>query len=473
MPMLGVVAMLKRCRVMERTARGRANAKAKGVKFGRKATFAWSEKLGLGSASMRWDDWCGALRAPLATLAPSKALFLGSDGRLQWEGLLTGFAAVLVAALTIAKLSQQIRQTGELAVDQRQRRSRATRAMLPLALSEIADYATVCINRLYALKPCFQPDGSLDRSKADHGPAKWVTPRMPENVLSVLKECIEFSDDGPARAMTDLVRHFQVQNFRLSEDISRIRLNDGVHLLLWANIEQNIQDAAELYARASALFPFSRSNVHQTFDLGPPLIYNALFAAGCFRNLGEIDALADRWQGGFQHRAEMEKMGWRSLGLVSDNSCPEIESNHQANPESLLWRVLGEIGCGTLIFGVFQQAAEHIGWIAATITPGLLFPLLTGIAIGLYCLRRYFRVAYGMLEIEVAMSVIFGIAESAAQLTVHADAATRNEWLIKALGGIYIAVRGLDNIISAPRFNATLGSLKAAATRPGPPCGVP
>jgi DNA invertase Pin-like site-specific DNA recombinase len=34
--MLGVAAKLERRRILERTARGRADAKAKGVKFGRK-----------------------------------------------------------------------------------------------------------------------------------------------------------------------------------------------------------------------------------------------------------------------------------------------------------------------------------------------------------------------------------------------------------------------------------------------------
>jgi len=36
--MLGVAAKLERRRILERTARGRADAKAKGVKFGRKLT---------------------------------------------------------------------------------------------------------------------------------------------------------------------------------------------------------------------------------------------------------------------------------------------------------------------------------------------------------------------------------------------------------------------------------------------------
>jgi DNA invertase Pin-like site-specific DNA recombinase len=35
---LGIAAKLERCRILERTARGRADAKAKGVKFGRNPT---------------------------------------------------------------------------------------------------------------------------------------------------------------------------------------------------------------------------------------------------------------------------------------------------------------------------------------------------------------------------------------------------------------------------------------------------
>lgn len=249
------------------------------------------------------------------SIVPSKRLFLGSDGRVEWETLVTGIVAVLVAALTVRKLSEQIRQTERLAADQRKRRARAARAMLPLALSEIADYATACIQGLYALHSCFRPNGALNQPQVEGSLAAWTSPRLPENVLFLLKECIEFSDDGPAEAMAELVRHFQVQNSRILDNISRIRLNDGVHLVLWANIEQDIQDAAELYARASVLFPFSKGSASQASDLGRQLIHNALMVAGCFNNLGEIDALSDRWERAFPHRAEMEEVGLRSLGL--------------------------------------------------------------------------------------------------------------------------------------------------------------
>jgi hypothetical protein len=252
---------------------------------------------------MKWNDCnliifglvMGAvLGAPvLEALALPNTLYLGSDGRLQWEILLTGVAALLAAGGTIFMLNRQIRQTGEIATDQRRRRARAARAILPLALSEVAEYATACINGLYALRTSFRQDGSLDQS---HAIAPWTLPRLPENVLSSLKECIEFVDDTAAETMTNLIRHFQVQNSGIASTMARLRLNDGVHLVMWANIEKIVVDAAELHARASVLFPFARGDDHRILKISRSDIYTALFVAGCFNTLEEIAQLADEWQ---------------------------------------------------------------------------------------------------------------------------------------------------------------------------------
>jgi DNA invertase Pin-like site-specific DNA recombinase len=49
---LGVAAKLERRRILERTARGRADAKAKGVKFGRKPTLPRISRKRLSSGSL-------------------------------------------------------------------------------------------------------------------------------------------------------------------------------------------------------------------------------------------------------------------------------------------------------------------------------------------------------------------------------------------------------------------------------------
>lgn len=124
-----------------------------------------------------------------ASALPYK-LLLGNDGRLQWETLLTGVAALAAATLTVAKLNDQIRQTEQLASDQRQRRQRAARAVLPLALSELSDYAKACMIGLNDLRPCFQSDGSLDRLQVSKIGTTWTMPSLPENILSVFKEAL-------------------------------------------------------------------------------------------------------------------------------------------------------------------------------------------------------------------------------------------------------------------------------------------
>lgn len=92
------------------------------------------------------------------------------------------------------------------------------------------------------------------------------------------------------------------------EDISRPKLNDGVHLLLLANIQQAIRDAAEIYARASVLFPFARGSATEHFDIPLHYVKNALIFAGCF-DLPEIDAMAEMWQRDFQLREETRQSG--------------------------------------------------------------------------------------------------------------------------------------------------------------------
>jgi hypothetical protein len=65
-------------------------------------------------------------------------------------------------------------------------------------------------------------------------------------------------DDAPATAAVELIRHLQIQRTRLTDYMSRLRLNDGTPLILWANIDQGMRDAAEIHARVSTLFPFAR-----------------------------------------------------------------------------------------------------------------------------------------------------------------------------------------------------------------------
>jgi hypothetical protein len=124
---------------------------------------------------MKWND-CnliafgfvmgGVSGCVLEAALPSK-LFLDPDGRLQWETLFTGVVAIVAALSTTRSLRPQIHQTQELADDRRRRRARAARATLPLALSQLAQYAISGIKELYDLRTYFRADGSLDRIQGE------------------------------------------------------------------------------------------------------------------------------------------------------------------------------------------------------------------------------------------------------------------------------------------------------------------
>lgn len=255
---------------------------------------------------MKWND-CNLIAfgfvmgvvsgGVLETVIPFGITFsLGKDGRLQWETLTTGLFALVVAFFTTLYLRKQIHQTQALANDRRQRRERAALATLPLALSELSEYAIFAIKQLYDLRPYFKIDMTINVAERRQKLMAWTLAPLSENILPSLKECIEFADDAPAQAMISLIRHLQIQRARLRDHISRAHSNDPGHLLLLANIEGDMNNAAEIYARANTLFPFARGYPTTTFAVTRERICEALSLAGCFEDYRDISALADKWQ---------------------------------------------------------------------------------------------------------------------------------------------------------------------------------
>ncbi|HEX3954628.1 MAG TPA: hypothetical protein VHW90_13700 [Stellaceae bacterium] len=254
-----------------------------------------------------WNDWNlivfgfvmgGVLVGVIETVAAAdSALFLGKDGRLQWETLLTGLAAVAAAVATIINLRLQIAQTDRLAGEATRRRADAARAMLPLALSELAEYASACIRQLSALRPNFRAEGALDQGARQGYVSKDLAlPQLSENVLALLKECVEFMDEVPAGGVVELIRHLQIQRARLAQGISKLKNNDTARPILRGLVDQAIRDAAEVGARAMSLFPYSRGEPLESIEVNRQQVHDVLMFSGCFSDLHEIDLLADTWQ---------------------------------------------------------------------------------------------------------------------------------------------------------------------------------
>jgi ABC-type nickel/cobalt efflux system permease component RcnA len=79
----------------------------------------------------------------------------------HWQTLVTGIIALVGAWWTVRGIRSQIKQTIEFERDQHEREERAARSVLPMALSEIAQYAIDCIK---LLKPYVFRDSSDGRS---------------------------------------------------------------------------------------------------------------------------------------------------------------------------------------------------------------------------------------------------------------------------------------------------------------------
>jgi hypothetical protein len=115
-------------------------------------------------------------------------------------------------------------------------------------------------------------------------------PRLPENVLPLLKECIEFCDDKPAVKIAALVRRFQLQHSKI--ELIYFLGKDTAQFIQRQTVEDAILEAAELHSRSVALLPFARNETSEVPNVGRQEIYKAL------RHLMPVDqaeTLADKW----------------------------------------------------------------------------------------------------------------------------------------------------------------------------------
>lgn len=142
-----------------------------------------------------------------------------------------------------------MRQATDLEQKRRDHELDGARAVLPLALSNMCGYAERSADLLRAM---------LDASASfpDHVsvPADFNPPELPDEAISVFRDCIRFAHHDEARQLADLLSEYQVQNVRLRaipDDAHRGRLSKN-------NVHEYVLDSAELYARAANIFDYAR-----------------------------------------------------------------------------------------------------------------------------------------------------------------------------------------------------------------------
>ena len=225
---------------------------------------------------------------------------------LAWQTLIAGGLAILAALIGGSYIQDQIAVAERHEQDRLRRSFAAARALLPLTLSQISEYAKATAGELETTY--HKRDGQRIPKLPEVS-----FPTLPGGVVDQLREVIGAADETTAGVLSDLVAKVQIQRSRVRDAEAAIR-RGGSQLVIATNIESYIVDAAEIYARASSLFPFARREVASPpQDVCADEVASALFQI--LRSPEMIDGIYDRVdRAGFASRPTAQ--------AVADPDCP-------------------------------------------------------------------------------------------------------------------------------------------------------
>lgn len=183
--------------------------------------------------------WAPSYVPPIALLA--------KDGiNQEWLGFfgnVLGAAMTLVAAvLAWQAVQRQIRAQTRANEETRLRREFAARAVLPLSLSALHEYATRCITLLETLRATAASRNSIK------------LPQLPQQDIETVRNALEHMDKVPAQQLATTLHFLQIQNARL-RDLEE-KVNKGVPNLL--EIEDRLIDAVDLVGLIDRSFCYAR-----------------------------------------------------------------------------------------------------------------------------------------------------------------------------------------------------------------------
>jgi hypothetical protein len=160
----------------------------------------------------------------------------------EWQDLAAGVLALFAALVGSAVVISQGR-------DGLRRRRMAARALSPLSLSALCEYAAACAGILVSIRAASDVIGEV---------ALPAAPPVPVNVIPQLEKLIEASGRRQANAVADLVGKLQVQSTRLRGFVNELSSNQIRGGALKIRSTEYVLDAAEIYALSSRLFDYAR-----------------------------------------------------------------------------------------------------------------------------------------------------------------------------------------------------------------------
>jgi hypothetical protein len=168
----------------------------------------------------------------------------------QWQTLVGAMVAIAAALIAVANTTRTLRQNKQLERQRRNRKHDAIRAVLPIALAQISDYAEHSARGLNELVG--HCDGeTLPQATAQRG----LIEPLPSDTLETLTDFIEYSDDLDVSIVVSTTTWIQIHDSRVRSLVKRNREPAGV---VRSNLESSIIDAASIYAGAGAVYDYAR-----------------------------------------------------------------------------------------------------------------------------------------------------------------------------------------------------------------------
>lgn len=172
----------------------------------------------------------------------------------QWQTLIAGLIAVGAALIGGYFVNGQTRLAKRQEDERLRRRHAATRAIMPLTLSGVMEYARNCgraLRLLYLATP-----GNAARAEQLRD---FELPGVPADKIEALAQIIEAGEPHVGKALALLLKQLQIQDGRLRSTKADI-LDPHSHTqsVLKQVLDSYIIDAADLYARCEGMLDYAR-----------------------------------------------------------------------------------------------------------------------------------------------------------------------------------------------------------------------
>lgn len=183
----------------------------------------------------------------------------------EWQTLIAGVLALAGAALAVWIGRRQIKAADNRAVDARERKFMATRAILPEDLSTICAYTDQCAGIVHA--------AIKSHRKTHESPDDVQMPSLDGRVTTNLQQLIEHLDKENARRVAELLRCYQVQRARFEgavSDWTRHNAGRGHVSFSQSNMEHPLIETIQLRIHANNMFGFARDEEKDIPEIGKP-----------------------------------------------------------------------------------------------------------------------------------------------------------------------------------------------------------